>query len=60
MTAIAIDKDPYLVSYGRRGDRWEEVAEELHRQGLCQNSNAMTIKHKVEALIKHQQVCSHT
>ncbi|TBU36240.1 hypothetical protein BD309DRAFT_985085 [Dichomitus squalens] len=55
ITAVAIEKNPYLASHGRKKEQWAEAAKELHRQGLCLNSTTGTIRNKVEALIKHHR-----
>ncbi|KAI0709835.1 hypothetical protein C8Q76DRAFT_695029 [Earliella scabrosa] len=50
MTAVTIEVNPYMAKHGDKGKRWAEVADELHAQNLCLESNATTIQHKVEAL----------
>ncbi|KAL1943755.1 hypothetical protein VTO73DRAFT_4200 [Trametes versicolor] len=47
--------NPYLAPRNSRGEHWARVLKQLHSQGLCLESSADTVKHKVEALLKHHE-----
>lgn len=56
MAATAAEVNPFLAGRGNTDRKWQEVADDLHDQGLCLESSKDTIKHKVNALIKYHEV----